>query len=74
MPPNPVPYRIVRQKFLRAGFAISSQSGSHVKFTKRVGGRTLTVIVPYTRGDVRPGTMRSILKQAELSWDDFQAL
>ncbi|MBM3215077.1 type II toxin-antitoxin system HicA family toxin [Candidatus Poribacteria bacterium] len=74
MPPNPVPYRVVRQKLLRTGFAISSQSGSHVKFTKHVDGRKLTVIVPYTRGDVRVGTMRSILKQAEFTWEAFQEL
>ena len=74
MPPNPVPYRTVRQKLLRAGFTVSNQTGSHVKFTKRVEGRKLTVIVPFTRGDVRPGTVRSILKQAELTWEQFLEL
>ena len=52
----------------RAGFAESRGSGSYVKMTK--GERT--AIVPDHGGE--RGTVRSILKQAGLTADEFLAL
>ena len=54
----------------RAGFREISQRGSHVKL-RNAGGRT--AIVPLHR-ELAPGTLRSILRQAGLSVDDFVAL
>lgn len=52
------------------GFARVSQRGSHVKL-RNAAGRT--VIVPLHR-ELAPGTLRSILRQADLSVDEFVKL
>jgi predicted RNA binding protein YcfA (HicA-like mRNA interferase family) len=52
------------------GFEQISQRGSHVKL-RSVEGRT--VIVPMHR-QLAPGTLRSILRQAALSTEEFTAL
>jgi predicted RNA binding protein YcfA (HicA-like mRNA interferase family) len=54
----------------RAGFAQISQRGSHVKLRNEAGR---TAIVPLHR-ELAPGTLRSILRQAGLSVDDFVKL
>lgn len=54
----------------RVGFEQVSQRGSHVKL-RNLDGRT--VIVPMHR-ELAQGTLRSILRQADLSADDFLAL
>jgi predicted RNA binding protein YcfA (HicA-like mRNA interferase family) len=53
-----------------AGFEHVSQRGSHVK-VRNGSGRT--AIVPLHR-ELAPGTLRSVLRQAGLSVDDFVAL
>ena len=53
----------------RSGFARKSQRGSHVK-VRHSDGRT--AIVPLHR-ELAPGTLRSILKQAELSIDELRS-
>ncbi len=73
MPLRPLPYRIVKRKLLAAGFAETSQRGSHVKFTRAVPEGLRTVIVPNHR-EVAVGTLRSILRQAGLTSDEFDAL
>jgi len=52
------------------GFEQISQRGSHVKL-RNTEGRT--VIVPMHR-ELAPGTLRSILRQAALSAEEFTAL
>jgi predicted RNA binding protein YcfA (HicA-like mRNA interferase family) len=54
----------------RAAFFRKSQKGSHVKM-RHPDGRT--AIVPL-HDEVARGTLRSILKQAELSAEDFVRL
>jgi len=54
----------------RVGFDAVSQAGSHVKL-RNPDGRT--VIVPLHR-DIAPGTLRSILKQADLTVSGFLEL
>ena len=54
----------------RKGFVFISQKGSHMKFRKE-GKPTLTTIVPAGR-EIPYGTFRSILRQANLSEDDFK--
>ncbi|HAL48185.1 MAG: type II toxin-antitoxin system HicA family toxin [SAR202 cluster bacterium] len=50
-----------------------SQRGSHVKFVKRDDGGVRTAVVPRHR-EVVVGTLRSIMRQAGLSQDEFDAL
>jgi len=52
-----------------AGFVQISQRGSHVKLRRE----HLTVIVPLHR-ELAPGTLRSILRQAELTVEEFDKL
>ncbi len=72
-PLRPLPYREVRRRLLEAGFAEISRKGSHVKFTKVTADSIITAIVPHHR-EVAVGTLRSILRQAKLSVDEFDQL
>jgi predicted RNA binding protein YcfA (HicA-like mRNA interferase family) len=62
--------RTVVAALRRAGFAQVSQRGSHVKLR---GSDGHVVIVPMHRVVAR-GTLRSILRQAGLSVDEFSEL
>lgn len=73
MPPRPLPYREVKRKLELAGFMEISQHGSHVKFARQTDYGTRIVIVPRHR-EVAVGTMRSIVRQAGISWDEFEGL
>ena len=55
----------------KQGFVYISQKGSHAKFRK-TGSQTSTVIVPAGRKEIPFGTFRSILRQANLTEDDFR--
>ncbi|HRZ95616.1 MAG TPA: type II toxin-antitoxin system HicA family toxin [Candidatus Moranbacteria bacterium] len=55
----------------KKGFIYISQKGSHAKFRK-IGSPTLTVIVPAGKREIPFGTFRSILRQANLTEDDFR--
>lgn len=57
--------------FRRAGFAVVSQRGSHIKFRGIREGKLQTVIVPNHR-EIAWGTMESILKQAAMSKAEFE--
>ena len=70
---RPVPYREVKRKLEAAGFVQVGQTGSHVKFAKITSEGTLTATVPKHR-DVAAGTLRSILRQARLSPEEFSRL
>jgi predicted RNA binding protein YcfA (HicA-like mRNA interferase family) len=63
----------VRRKLEAAGFTIVGQKGSHVKFAKETGEGLRTAIVPRHR-EITVGTLRSILRQAGLSQEEFEAL
>lgn len=73
MPLKPLPYRIIKRKLEAAGFTIISQKGSHVKFAKDTPEGKRTAIVP-NYSEVTVGTLRSILKQAGLTIDEFEQL
>jgi predicted RNA binding protein YcfA (HicA-like mRNA interferase family) len=73
MPLNPLPYREVKRKLEAAGFAEISQKGSHVKFVKSTDEGARAAIVPHHR-EIAVGTLRSILRQAGLTPDEFEAL
>jgi predicted RNA binding protein YcfA (HicA-like mRNA interferase family) len=73
VPLKPTSYQEVKRKLEAAGFTQISQKGSHVKFVKDTGQGIRTAIVPRHR-EVSVGTLRSILRQAGLSADEFDAL
>ena len=73
MPLRPLPFREVKRRLEAAGFRINSQRGSHVKFTRTTAEGTQTAIVPQHR-EVAMGTLRSILRQAGLSVEQFEQL
>ncbi|HLG17429.1 MAG TPA: type II toxin-antitoxin system HicA family toxin [Blastocatellia bacterium] len=70
---KPLPFREVKRKLEAAGFKEAGQTGSHVKFAKTTAAGTRTAIVP-KHHDVAAGTLRSILRQAGLNAEEFEAL
>ncbi|MBD2773810.1 type II toxin-antitoxin system HicA family toxin [Iningainema tapete] len=73
MPLKPLHFREVIRKLEAAGFEEISQKGSHVKFGKSTDEGTLTAIVPRYR-EITIGTLGSILRQAGISVEEFNAL
>jgi predicted RNA binding protein YcfA (HicA-like mRNA interferase family) len=70
---KPLPFREVKRKLEAAGFNEAGQTGSHVKFAKITAAGTRTATVP-KHHEVAAGTLRSILRQAGLSAEEFDAL
>ena len=56
----------------KAGFAVARITGSH-HIMRHPDGRNTTVPVHGGR-DIRPGTLRSVLRDAKLTVEDFQDL
>jgi predicted RNA binding protein YcfA (HicA-like mRNA interferase family) len=73
VPLKPLPFREVKRKLEAVGFVEHSQKGSHIKFVRQTEQGLYTAIVPRHR-EVAVGTLRSILRQAGLDADEFQAL
>jgi len=61
----------IQSVLLKIGFVFKSQKGSHGKF-KHVDGKT--VILPMNKKEIPIGTFRSILKQANLTSEEFEKL
>lgn len=59
---------------LRKGFQQISQLGSHRKYSKTTGQERLTVILPANKKAIPTGTFRSILRQANLTKQEFENL
>jgi len=57
----------------RIGFAIVGRKGSHVRMKRQRGKEVLIVIVPMHR-ELAKGTLRSVLRQANLSREDLNRL
>ena len=57
----------------RDGFFIHHSSGSH-RVMKHPDRPELRVVIPFHVGDVKRGTLRSILRQANLTVDELIAL
>ncbi|MCG7854187.1 MAG: type II toxin-antitoxin system HicA family toxin [Methanosarcinaceae archaeon] len=55
------------------GFQVVSQKGSHIKMKGKNGNETFIVIIP-NYGEIPIGTLKSIIRQAGLSPDDFMKL
>jgi predicted RNA binding protein YcfA (HicA-like mRNA interferase family) len=56
----------------RAGFAVVGRKGSHMRM-KKISERVYVVIVPDHR-EIAPGTLRSIIRQAGLTREEFLSL
>lgn len=56
----------------KAGFAVDHQTGSHAILYKP--GHPNPVTVPMHRDDLKPGTLRRIIKDAGLTVDEFRGL
>ncbi len=54
----------------RAGFSFVRQKGSHVRMKKQVPEATLNVTIPL-HDELDRATLRSIIRAAELSEDEF---
>ena len=70
---KPYSFREVRRKLEAAGFTEAGQRGSHVKFIKQTLTGTRTAIVPQHR-ELQIGTLRSVLRQAGLTIEEFENL
>jgi len=70
---RPLPYSEVRRRLHAAGYQEVAQRGSHVKFVRRTRESVRVVIVPRHR-EIAVGTLRSILRQAGLSVEEFERL
>lgn len=54
--------------FVRAGWVVEGQTGSHVLLTKE--GQRATLSIPQHR-EVKPGTLQAIIRTANLSVEEF---
>ena len=73
MPPRPLPHREVGRKLEAVGCSEVGSAGSHVNFSRSTPTGTRTAIVPRHR-EVAGGTLRSIIRQAGLTVEEFEAL
>ncbi len=64
--------REVIEALQRAGFEVRRQTGSHVILYRP--GLRRPISVPLHPGDLPLGTLRAVLRQAELSVEEFIAL
>ena len=55
----------------RLSFKLTSQKGSHGKFKNETGK---IVILPMNKKEIPMGTFKSILRQIEISHEDFKRL
>ena len=73
MPLKHLPYQEIKRKLKPAGFEERQGRGSHRKFVKFTRAGVVTAIVPFHR-EVTIGALRSILRQAGLTPEAFEAL
>jgi predicted RNA binding protein YcfA (HicA-like mRNA interferase family) len=59
------------QKFKRSGWTVARQKGSHVMMTK--SGYQWTLSIPL-HDELGPGLLRKLIKQAELTIEEFNKL
>lgn len=73
MPRRNLTFREIRRRLIAADWNEVGTTGSHVKFAKRTSAGIRTAIVPKHR-EVAVGTLRSILRQAGISAEEFDRL
>ncbi len=57
----------------KKGFVILRQKGSHISLYRKTGEKTLLVVVP-NKKEIKIGTLIGILKQANLTREEFSDL
>lgn len=65
-----LPYHQIIRALQRDGWTVVRQRGSHIRLQKRLGNEVLKITVP-VHLPVKRSTLAHILKQAQLSVDDF---
>ena len=65
-------YHQIINALQRLGFVVIRQKGSHIRLHKRDEDKIIKITVPAHR-PVRINTLRQIIKQAELSLDEFKS-
>ncbi|MDP2677003.1 MAG: type II toxin-antitoxin system HicA family toxin [bacterium] len=68
-----IPSLLVIRALKRGRFYEYHQSGSHIQL-RNVDKPALRVTIPFHRKDLTPKTLKSIIKQAGLSIDEFLKL
>ncbi len=69
--PKPIILKRLLEVLKNKGFFLVSQKGSHAKYRKK-GSPTITTIIPQHGKEIPYGTFRSILRQANLTEEDFE--
>ena len=71
----PFTARDMRLALVRAGFVEVRQSGSHLRLQRtRADGSRQDVTIPMHRRELPVGTLRSILRSADMTEDDIRRL
>lgn len=70
---KPQPFREIQRRLEAVGFIEVTHKRSHVKFVRRSDQIVDTVIVPKKR-EIPVGTLHSILNQAHIDLDEWEAL
>ena len=65
-----IPSLLVIRALKRTRFYEFHQSGSHIQL-RHLGNQALRVTIPFHRKDLTPKTLKSIIKQAGLTVDEF---
>ncbi len=74
MPKLPrIPSTLVIRALKRARFYEYHRSGSHIQL-RHLDNSNLRVTIPFHKKDLSPKTLKSIIKQAEITIDDFLKL
>jgi len=67
--PTPSAHEVIRA-LSGQGFQVVSQKGSHIKMKKIAPNETLVVIVP-DHSEIPAGTLKSIIRQAGMTNEEF---
>jgi predicted RNA binding protein YcfA (HicA-like mRNA interferase family) len=62
--------RKVIRALTKVGFKVAGRRGTHVKLKKKVNDKVFVVIVP-DHAELARGTLKSILRQANIAREDF---
>ena len=73
MAPPVVSGRKVIKALTKAGFKVAGRKGSHIRLKKKVNDKVFVVIVP-NHAELARGTLKSILRQANITREDFLKL
>jgi predicted RNA binding protein YcfA (HicA-like mRNA interferase family) len=65
--------RKVIKALTKAGFKVAGKKGRHMKLKKKVNDKVFVVIVP-DHAELARGTLKSILRQANITREDFLKL